>query len=146
MNRNFKIIVIGILCGGLSLSGFYYLLHKKHKVGNNNTNNEVVVIKSELDLKTYRQNVPTLAQFYIVNTGDKQIYLDTIIPDCDCYSAKADKLVVKHLDTLKIEAVYNKYTGPFLKKIHVYFKEYNMPFVLFFKGKVIDSLSQQKLN
>lgn len=129
-----------ILIGGV-LGFIVFFLYKHVKKNDLFPYYEVVtgpkVIRNDIDLGSYQITTPPNAYFKIVNDKDYNVYVDKIIPDCDCYSVKFDKELVLPNDTLTVEAKYDKYSGPFLKKIHVYFRNRQAPLVLFFRGEVI---------
>jgi hypothetical protein len=134
MNITYKLMGSGILIGIVSFYG--YRNFKEHKILSNKKSN-TEILNNNVDLGIYKITAAKRVYFKIVNNNTYALKVERIIPDCDCYAVAANKKIINPHDTLVVDAKYNAYSGPFLKKIHVYFKDDKIPLVLFFKGKVI---------
>lgn len=124
-----------------------YILYKRNKANINLDENstKIYVPKTIIDVGDRVLNTPAVGRFVIYNTGEKDLYIESVYPDCHCTIGEYSKQPVKPKDSSIIFLRYDSSrSGIYQSSAQIQTNSDQTPLLLVLRGNMIDSLPKKK--
>ncbi len=111
------------------------------EIDDNDTLTEVKIRQRVINLGKLTKGDLAEFNFIITNTGDNNLILKNIEPECHCTVARWEKSRIKPGDSTTITAIYNtSYLGYFQKLVRVDVNTSDSPLTLILRGEVLKEI------
>lgn len=131
LDRDNKIILVGNPIRNNSI----WMLYKKELGRANNTQPEMSLSSTMLDLGEFSYKVPQFRSFFLRNIGKKTLVIDSTLTSCDCTTVSYDEETVQPGQKLELKVCYKaEQRGYFERMITVYCNVKESPIILYVSG------------